>query len=70
MLILKYKDKIKEIVEFVVSHPETVASRTIMRRNFVSKYYYETGEELGIQLKDVLKQLNNEEIEVYFDLVR
>ena len=70
MLQLEYKDKINEIVEFVVSHPETVASKTIMRRNFVSKYYFETGEELGLQLKNILKKLNDNEIDIYFDLIK
>jgi len=70
VLILKYNDKIEEIVEFVVSHPDTIASRIIMKRNYVSKYNYETGEELGIQLKDLMSQLNKEEIDIYFDLVK
>ncbi len=67
---MKYGNKINEIVEFVVSHPETIASRTIMSRNHVSGYFFETGEELAIQLKEVLQKLNKEEIDKYFTLIR
>lgn len=68
--LLKQKEKIDEIVYFVTHNPESTASRTILRRFYLSNNAFETSKELGIELKDILKEKNREEIDFCFYLVK
>lgn len=67
---MKQQEKIIEIVRFVKEHPESTASRVILRRNFLADYNFETSSELGIRLENVLKEKDNEEIESLYYLVK
>lgn len=63
-------DKIKAIVKFVKDNPESTASRTILRRYYLNNNRYETSQELGIDLKDVLGKKKKDEVDFCFYLVK
>ena len=62
--------KIEEIIAFVTAYPESTASRAILRRHYINKNNYETANELSLQLKDVLKKEESDEINFCFYLVK
>ena len=56
------EEKISEILNFVFSHPSSTASLTICRRHLPAEYYYETGAELNVRIKEeLIDNLNNED---------
>lgn len=63
-------DKIEEIVYFVKNHPESTVSRTILRRYYLNNFKFESSEELGFELKDILKEKARDEIDFCFYLVK
>lgn len=63
-------DKINEIVSFVKTYPDSTASRAILRRFYLTRYKFETSQELGVELKDLLKKEDEEEINFCFYLVK
>lgn len=67
---MKKRDKIEEIIHFVTKNPESIASRTILRRYYLNNDIFETSKELGIQLKEVLKEKASEEVDFCFYLVK
>jgi len=64
------EEKIAEIIKFVIEHPESTASRAILRRYYLNTDKYETGNELGIELKEVLTNKNQDEIDLCYYLVK
>lgn len=64
------KEKIDEIVYFVTKFPESTASRAILRRYHMNNNFYETSKELDIELRDILKEKTNYEIDFCFYLVK
>ena len=62
--------KIEEIIAFVTAYPESTASRAILRRHYFNKNNYETGNELGLELKDILQKADSDEINFCFYLVK
>ncbi len=67
---MKNEKKIEEIIDFVLQNPESTASRAILRRHYLSSNVYETGNELGIELKEVLIHENMDEIDFCYYLVK
>jgi hypothetical protein len=63
-------DKIEAITEFITSHPESTASRTILKRYLIDRERYETGAELGLGLRDVLHKKGTDEIDFCYYLVK
>ena len=64
------EDKIKEILKFITAHPESTASRTIIKRHLLPEHHYETSKELSIDLKNILKDEDNEEVNFCYYLVK
>ncbi len=64
------EEKIEQIVQFVKDHPESLASRTVLRR-FVGMDY-EVNEEFYHGLEDILQvsELNQAEIDSCYDLIK
>lgn len=69
-VFMNKNDKIDAIIDFVTSHPESTASRTIMRRYFLSNDMYESSKELGFELKDILQKEEKDEIDFCYYLVK
>ncbi len=67
---MQEEEKIDEIIKFVVQHPDSTASRAIFRRYYLNSDKYETGNELGVELKQVLKHKDEDEIDFCYYLVK
>ncbi len=67
---MEIEDKINAIVDFIKKHPETVASRTILRRNLKSFDQYETAQELSFELENILKNQDSEKVDFFYYLIK
>lgn len=63
-------NKIEEIANFLVRHPYSTASRTILRRHNLNNLDFESSNELAFKVKEILKKENQDEIEFCFYLVK
>ncbi len=64
------EEKINAILKFIKSYPDSTASRAILRRYFPGSYYFETSQELSVELKDVLKKDEKDEIDFCYYLIK
>lgn len=66
----KRTEKVDQIVEFVRNHPQSLASRTVLRRMVGTDY--EIGEELFVDLEQNLgkENLNDYEVDCCYDLIK
>lgn len=64
------KEKIKEISNFIITHPESTASLTILERYQLNENNFETANELSINLKNKLKNEKEDEINFCYYLIK
>ncbi|MTI61151.1 hypothetical protein GM661_09905 [Iocasia frigidifontis] len=62
--------KIDEIINFIRLHPESTASQAIMRRFLINKNKFETSTEISFELKNILQEKGNDEIDFCYYLVK
>lgn len=63
-------EKIEKIIKFVRAHPQSTASRTIIREHILDNEDYETSKELSIVLNRHLLKDSEEEIDFYYYLIK
>jgi hypothetical protein len=61
--------KINDIVNFVTSHPQTVASRRICRE-IIGEALERFNEEFAVELETGLNRITDEQIESFYSLVK
>lgn len=64
------RNKIEDIIEFVVKHPQSTASRTILRRYNINNIDFESSNELAFEIKEILKKKNKDEVEFCYYLIK
>lgn len=62
-------NKIRSIVEFVSSYPESTASRTVTRR-VLNRDYFEFSQDLAFHLQERLSKIKEEDLDFYYYLVK
>ncbi|MFW5998280.1 MAG: hypothetical protein ACOC1K_04845 [Nanoarchaeota archaeon] len=63
-------EKIDEITNFILTHPESTASMAILERHQINNNYFETANELSLNLKKKLKNENTDEIDFCYYLIK
>lgn len=61
--------KIRDIVNFVTSHPQTVASRRICRE-IIGEALERFNEEFAVELESGLKRISDEQVDSYYTLIK
>ena len=64
------EEKINEITKFIISHPESIASLTILKRHYTNNYFFESSQELTLNIKKKLKNENEDEINFCYYLIK
>ncbi len=64
------EEKIRQILDFVQAHPESLASRSVIRRFMSSDV--EIGHELtdGLEIAIKSEKINSKEIDLCYDLIK
>lgn len=67
---MKTEKKIDEIINFIRLYPESTASQAIIRRFLINKNKFETSAEISFELKNILQEKGNDEIDFCYYLVK
>jgi hypothetical protein len=61
--------KIKDIVNFVASHPQTVASRRICRE-IIGEALERFNEEFAVELESGLNRISEDQVDSFYTLIK